>query len=112
VTIAGRRLSVAAVLVAQDIYFNMGEFGPPDELVRYVEWNTCAREAPFAVVMLWLVAIALAVVEYGRAPNSFSALVGYRPGRSCPSHYCCRSPALWRLSFWVCIARGLAICKL
>jgi hypothetical protein len=24
-------------LVAQDIYFNMGEFGPHDDVVRYVE---------------------------------------------------------------------------
>jgi hypothetical protein len=66
-------------LVAQDIYFNMGEFGPHDELVRYVEWNTCAREALFTVVLLWLAAIGLAIYVYGRARKSLSAPDGYRP---------------------------------
>jgi hypothetical protein len=66
-------------LVAQDIYSNIGEFGPSDELVRYVEWNTCAREALCAVVVLWFMAIVLAIVEYARARNSLSALVVYRP---------------------------------
>lgn len=66
-------------LVAQDIYFNIGEFGPHDDLVRYVEWNTCAREALFTVVLLWFVAIGLAIREYGRARKSLSAAAGYRP---------------------------------
>ena len=53
-------------LVAQDIYSNIGEFDPRDELVRYVEWNTCAREALLTVVLLWFVAIGLAIYEYRR----------------------------------------------
>jgi hypothetical protein len=42
--------------------------------------NTCAREALCAVVVLWLVAIAFATVEYVRARKSFSAVIPYRPG--------------------------------
>jgi hypothetical protein len=63
----------------KDIYSNIGAFDPRDELVRYVEWNTCAREALCAVVVLWLVATVLAIVEYVRARKSLSALVVYRP---------------------------------
>jgi hypothetical protein len=48
-------------LVAKDMYFDMGEVGPHDDLMRYVEWHTCAREALFAVILLWLVAIGRAV---------------------------------------------------
>ena len=65
-------------LIAQDIYSNMSEFGPHDELVRYVEWNTCAREALLTVILLWFVAIARAVYGYARARKSVSAVEGYR----------------------------------
>ena len=66
-------------LVAQDIYSNIGEFNPGDELVRYVEWNTCAREALLTVVLLWFVAIGLAVYDYCRARETYSAVDVYRP---------------------------------
>ena len=66
-------------LVAQDIYSNIGEFNPGDELVRYVEWNTCAREALLTVVLLWFVAIGLAIYEYRRTRETYSALDVYRP---------------------------------
>jgi hypothetical protein len=78
-TLTSVRLSCAARSIAQDIYFNMGEFGPHDELVRYVEWNTCAREALLTVVLLWLAAIGLAIYAYGRARKSLSATDGSRP---------------------------------
>src|SRR3984957_1140325 len=65
-------------LVAQDIYSNIGEFDPRDELVRYVEWNTCAREALLTVVLLWFVAIGLAIYEYRRTRAPNPALVEYR----------------------------------
>jgi hypothetical protein len=64
-------------LVAKDIYDNIEEFNPGDELVRYVEWNTCAREALLTVVLLWFVAIGLAILEYSRA--SLSPIEAYRP---------------------------------
>ena len=66
-------------LVAQDIYSNIGEFDPRDELVRYVEWNTCAREALLTVVLLWFVAIGLAIYEYRRTRETYSAVDVYRP---------------------------------
>jgi hypothetical protein len=66
-------------LVAQDIYFSMGEFGPHDDVVRYIEWNTCAREALLSVVLLWFVAIGLAIYEYRRARETLSAVDVYRP---------------------------------
>jgi hypothetical protein len=47
--------------------------------VRYVEWNTCAREALLTVVLLWVVAIGLAIYEYRVARKSLSAIDGYRP---------------------------------
>ena len=66
-------------LVAQDIYFNMGELGPHDDIVRYVDWNTCAREALLTVILLWFVAIGIAIYEYRRAGETLSALDVYRP---------------------------------
>jgi hypothetical protein len=65
-------------LVAKDIYYNIEEFNPGDELVRYVEWNTCAREALLTVILLWFVAIARAIHAYARARESVSAVEGYR----------------------------------
>ena len=50
-----------------------------NKLVRYVEWNTCAREALLTIVLLWFVAIGIAIRDYGRARKSFSAAAGYRP---------------------------------
>ena len=66
-------------LVAKDIYSNMGEFGPHDDIVRYVEWNTCAREALLTVILLWFVAIRLAIHECRRARKALSAVDVYRP---------------------------------
>jgi hypothetical protein len=66
-------------LVAKDIYFGIGEFDPGDELVRYVGWSTCAREALFTVVLLWFGAIGIAIRDYSRARKSISAVAGYRP---------------------------------
>jgi hypothetical protein len=43
-------------LVAKDIYFSIQEFKPGDDVVRYVEWNTSAREALLTVVLLLPVA--------------------------------------------------------
>jgi hypothetical protein len=57
-------------LVAQDIFYNIAEVSPGDDLVRYVEWNTCAREALLTVVLLWFVAIGVAIYEYGQARKS------------------------------------------
>ena len=65
-------------LVAQGIYFNMGEIGPHEEFVRYVEWNTCAREALLTVILLWFVAIARAIYDYARARKAVSAVEEYR----------------------------------
>jgi hypothetical protein len=64
-------------LVAQDIYYNIEEFNPGDELVRYVEWNTCAREALLTVIVLWFVAIGLAIYEYRWVKNTLSAVDVY-----------------------------------
>jgi hypothetical protein len=65
-------------LVAQEIYYTIEEFNPGDELVRYVEWNTCAREALLTVIVLWFVAIARAIYDYARTRKSVSAVEGYR----------------------------------
>jgi 4-amino-4-deoxy-L-arabinose transferase-like glycosyltransferase len=66
-------------LVAKDIYDDIPEFGPHEDVVRYVAWNTCAKEALLAVVLIWLVAIGRAVYEYTRARKSLSDLDRYRP---------------------------------
>ena len=47
--------------------------------MRYVEWNTCAREALLTVIVLWFVAIGLANYEYRRARKTLSAVDVYRP---------------------------------
>ena len=65
-------------LVAQDIYFSIEEFNPGDDLVWYVEWNTCAREALLAVILLWFVAIARAIYDYARARKAAFAVEEYR----------------------------------
>jgi hypothetical protein len=65
-------------LVAKDMYFDMGEVGPHDDLIRYVAWNTCAREALLAVILLWLVAIWRAVYDYRRGKASITAFERYR----------------------------------
>jgi hypothetical protein len=66
-------------LVAKEIYFSIEEFNPGDYLVRYVEWNTCAREALLTVILLWFVAIGLAIYEYRRARKPLIAIVAFRP---------------------------------
>jgi hypothetical protein len=65
--------------IAKDIYFSIEEFNPGDNVVRYVEWNTCAREALFTVVLLWFVAIGFAIYEYSRGRKSLCAIEAYRP---------------------------------
>lgn len=65
-------------LTAQEIYFDMGEVGPDDDVVRYVAWNTCARGALLAVILLWLVAIGRAVYDYRRRKSSVTVFESYR----------------------------------
>jgi hypothetical protein len=66
-------------LVAKAIYYSIEKFNPGDDAGRYVEWNTCAREALLTVVLLWFVAIALAIYEYSRARKFLFEIDGYRP---------------------------------
>jgi hypothetical protein len=65
--------------IAKDIRSSIEEFNPGDDVVRFVEWNTCAREALLTVVLLWFVAIGLTLYEYSQARKSFSPVEGYRP---------------------------------
>jgi hypothetical protein len=65
--------------IAKDIRSSIEEFNPGDDVVRFVEWNTCAREALLTVVLLWFIAIGLALYEYSQARKSFSPVEAYRP---------------------------------
>jgi hypothetical protein len=63
-------------VVAKEMYIEMAaiEFNVPEDLsLSFVEWHTYAREAVWAMVALWLVALILAVSQRFRARNSLSA---------------------------------------
>jgi len=85
VTVEGVALAIFfyCAAIAKDLYIEISEFHEFDyneELaLRFVVWHTYAREAFFAVVSLWLVAIAIAINQHTKARKSQSDFLAYRP---------------------------------
>ena len=65
--------------MARDMYVEIAaiEFNVPEDLSRsFVEWHTYAREAAWAVVGFWMVAIFRAAMQRFKVRNSLSESPG------------------------------------
>ena len=70
-------------LKARDLYIEIANVyelgGGEDQRPSFVEWHVYAREAFFALMALWLSAIAIATYQLIRSLRSHTRVLPYRP---------------------------------